>query len=137
MHLSSIYLLILYLKNYLKLPALLFTSEIFKHSYFHNRDYKQKLKGFCWKSWKSFKAFINYKLFFIRLFTIAFSKNPKIYQIIIAVSSVKKKSLEVDGFLRIFAKITEKHLCQRLFFNKTGGVNFIGGCIACNFINSC
>ena len=123
MHLSSIYLLILHLKNYWKLPALLFTFEIFKQSFFQNRDYKQNLKGFYWKSLKSFKTFINYKLLFIGLFTIVFSKKPKIYQIIIAVSSVQKQPPEVEGFLRICAKFTEKHLCQRLFFNKTASVS--------------
>ena len=29
------------------------------------------------------------------------------------------------GILRNFAKFTEKHLCQSLFFNKVTGLNFI------------
>ena len=49
---------------------------------------------------------------------------------------VKKSRMEVfckKGVLRNFAKITGKHLCQSLFFNKVAGLRPVRRCFPVNF----
>ena len=60
------------------------------------------------------------ELFLVRIFLYSDQITPYLDTFHIVIANVKN-TIPVKKFLRNFAKLTGKHLCQNLFFNKFAG----------------